>query len=262
MAYDYTQKKISVFTDINDVPRLASATQAENGSDHTERINTICDNLVTDFAALETANANQDTTIANIQTQVNALKATGVTSTTFNITINGTWFNSPSTVYMLLIYVPFEINLFEQNGSDIEVRDLWFGEFGNSSLNNNQVDAFTRENDCMVWTINNFSSPIDLGNFVDRWGRGWYIFVPFNEVSAGYGTDYFLRDNSNPLTITIDSLDRDVVEVFDLNIWSRGFIPINLGLATNSPLDDNQYYQALRIYDTKFNGSITINDVE
>lgn len=262
MTYDYTQKKISVFTGINDVPRLASATQAENGSDHTERINTICDNLVTDFAALETANANQDTDIANIQNQVDALAAGEATDTTFNVIINGTWFNSPSTVYMLLIYVPFEINLFEQNGSDIEVRDLWFGDFGNSSLNNNSVDAFSRENDCMVWTIDDFSSLIDLGSFVDRWGRGWYIFVPFNEVSGGYSTDYFLPDNFNPLAISIDSLDKNVVEVFDLNIWSRGFIPINLGLATNSPLDNSQYYQALRIYDTKFNGSITINDIE
>lgn len=254
MAYDYSQKKIEIFPGINDVPRQATATEAENGSDHAERINTVCDNLSSDLQTLETA-------IADVQSQVDGLSGGDVSDTTLNVTINqsSSWFNSPSNVYILVIFVPFEYSLLENDSGTKQVIDLYFGNFGSSYINNNSIGNTSREQDNFIWTINDFSTPANLGNFIDRWGKGYYVFLPLNEAQGAYSTDYYLPDNGSNISITVNNLDKECIDIFDLNIFGGGFIRVQFSLAMNSPLNDGQYIQALKINDTLFECDLEVN---
>lgn len=52
MTYDYTQEQTPIFPGINDSPQSATSTQASNGSDLIDKVNTVLTNLNTDFATI------------------------------------------------------------------------------------------------------------------------------------------------------------------------------------------------------------------
>jgi len=179
MPNDYQDNSIvvPVFTGINDVPRVPTATQAGNGSDIIARINNLLGFLDTDIADL-------DSRIATLESGGNSANLTVQLNNTDDI--------------LWVKYLPYFYNL---------------GRSGSNMVNATQLD---NANTIDLANVRYFDiangDVLDLKNFIEFNGIGFYFFLSgtfggvYNDASntqQGNDVDLTFIENTAPKNVKI-----------------------------------------------------------
>ncbi len=217
MTQDYQSPKLPVFTGINDVPRLATASLAENGSALTDRVNRLFDSL--------------DTDINDLDSRVSSLEGGGG-SPSQNVIFNSTglndfnnWFNnSPNGIaYLVVMWIPDILPLWTYNTN--------FGIYQPIDLNS--LDKQFNSNVFLILDTEDFitidqadlpQANFDLSDFFLR-GKGLYVFMFYDVDSGGYGSSVNLPSNSSIIINT--STAPKGIEVVDIYRDDKWNIPSN-----------------------------------
>lgn len=267
--YQSNSVVVPVFTGINDVPRVPTASEAGNGSDIIDRFNTLLGFLDTDIPALDTRLAtaestqssqgstisslsttqnNQQTTIDDHETRITTLESSGgggsfastITLDRSTVSSWSNWYNATlDNLTLYALYVPI-------------------GEsFGSASTN--LTDDFQNIDNNVFGGIIEFNNlegttgDLDISTIFQ--GAGIYLFWVSNLVPAGYGTSPGFPELSGVnLEITLDSNntagDVGVVKT------KKDFVDGNL---ENSPWTSNKDY--LLITSSNFDVRFSISAV-
>lgn len=181
MASDYAGQKIQIFTNINDTPRAATSSLAENGSDHTARINQICDYLTADLANLPAY--------------------TGTSSVTLDVYASQAFFTSVSELWYQIVYVPFHFPFLSFSGSTLTVENNTFG------LDIDIIDQSVTTSGRLLYAFNVKASELtsnqyDVSELFSNTGAGYYIVRPLDKQS-GYGASLAYQDDSDNIYLNV-----------------------------------------------------------
>lgn len=176
MPYDYTQEKTPIFTDINDKPQPATASQGSNASDLITKVNKIADELNNDFA--------------NIGSNNNFTQTVTLKSTNF-ADYNNKWFGgSASKINILIVQVPFYKSLFSDFG-------------GNSNDLNDYESSLDNDRDYLFQDVDASQNDIDISTAFTT--PAMYLFIPYDVSVGAYSSTFSFPTQSNrSLAISID----------------------------------------------------------
>ncbi len=241
MAYDYTQNKTPIFTDINDQPKSATSSSGSNASDLIDKVNTSLDNLITDFNSVESVQSNQQNTIDDHETRISQNETdisnlqSGVSPSfildfgnrsNYNWAVNGTL---EFEIHFLPMNAPFRI----YNGTSLLGVNWNYNGQKDSSIDYVEISNSNIQDE-------NF----DFTYFVESNGIGYYIIYPVDVVSGSYSET---RDNPNTnvgigfQNLTVNSGDSQQIQPIDIGANSVNMQ--SFAYVRNDGLDDPYEWQ-------------------
>lgn len=217
---NYVNRIIQIFSGINDVPRDATASLAENGSKHSDVINGMLNDL--------------DTDLNDFESRVTALESAGGGSVTQNFTIDfgsanfASWFPTGASgtpifaLYFLPKGMPFFVytidGFLEMKTIDLDL----FPEISSSSTFTSQTSTSLLQ---ILESDLDSNNQIDITDYVATNGEGLYIPIFYDFLSSGSGGNSYDLWNGTGISFTKDS-GNDAVEPFILQRQS-GFNTLN-----------------------------------
>lgn len=248
--YQDSSVVVPVFTGINDVPQVPTASQAGNGSDIIARLNNLLSFLDTDIPDL-------DSRVSTLEGYINFTPnpTSNFILDVSNRTDFSEWFGGNYTdAWLFVFFLPETKNYFYYDDSTQEHKPISLENFDYNFNSNAQSLSTLNKAVLQISEADLAVNSFDLTDWITKQGQGLYIFMIYNFVSAGsYGSpdNYELPNNVNGVKLqAIGNLEG--ARIVNLE---KDFVDNN---ASNSPFNAGSDNFGLLVENDIFTGTIEI----